>query len=349
MTDPITDVPTSDDIDRFLLIAGGHIFFETMRAAAALGLFTMLDGRGAMTRAELGAALDLQDKPLRILLLGLASCGLVKKEGDQYTAAAVARLFLSKRSDRNLLSALEWEHHIVYRPMFHFLDALKENRNVGLTEIDGDEDTLYERLAHHPDLKKIFQDAMHDISVQANRDLMREFDFSEMAHVVDVGGGDGTNAIAIAEAFPKLRTTVFDLPSVCPITRDHIASCSMEGRVDAMPGNCFTDPFPADADCILFCHFLTIWSEEKNQLLLRKAYEALPSGGTVILFNQMMNDDETGPLVAAIGSPYFLTLATGEGMLYSWQEYENWIRDAGFSEVERRELPLDHGVIVGRK
>ncbi|MBN2294095.1 MAG: hypothetical protein JXM70_16835, partial [Pirellulales bacterium] len=59
--------------------------------------------------------------------------------------------------------------------------------------------------------------------------------------------------------------------------------------------------------------------------------------------------DETGPLSAAMGSPYFLTLATGAGMLYTWQEYENWMREAGFSSVSRQELPRDHGAIVGRK
>jgi hypothetical protein len=50
-----------------------------------------------------------------------------------------------------------------------------------------------------------------------------------------------------------------------------------------------------------------------------------------------------------MGSPYFLTLATGEGMLYTWREYTTWLREAGFRSVEARALPRDHGVIIGRK
>ena len=63
----------------------------------------------------------------------------------------------------------------------------------------------------------------------------------------------------------------------------------------------------------------------------------------------MQKDDEMGPLTAAIGSPYFLTLATGEGMLYTANEYESWMREVGFTKVRRILLPKDHAVIVGIK
>ena len=68
-----------------------------------------------------------------------------------------------------------------------------------------------------------------------------------------------------------------------------------------------------------------------------------------LIFNMMQKDDGTGPLSAAMGSPYFLTLATGEGMLYTWNEYETWMREAGFKTVKRQVLPRDHGAIIGWK
>jgi hypothetical protein len=64
----------------------------------------------------------------------------------------------------------------------------------------------------------------------------------------------------------------------------------------------------------------------------------------------MGNDNDTGPVSTALGSPYFLAIATGEGMLYSWSDYEVWLRDAGFSSSKRIEdLPLDHGIFIGKK
>ncbi len=50
-----------------------------------------------------------------------------------------------------------------------------------------------------------------------------------------------------------------------------------------------------------------------------------------------------------MGSPYFLTLATGEGMLYTWNDYEEWFRKAGFTSIRTQKLPLNHGVITGIK
>jgi hypothetical protein len=89
---------------------------------------------------------------------------------------------------------------------------------------------------------------------------------------------------------------------------------------------------------------------ERNLGLLRKCAASLPEGGAVVLFNMMGNDDETGPLSTALGSPYFLAIATGEGMLHSWKDYEDAMRAAGFSSVTRiGNLPLNHGLIVATK
>jgi hypothetical protein len=107
--------------------------------------------------------------------------------------------------------------------------------------------------------------------------------------------------------------------------------------------------FPPGADAILFAHMMTIWTLEKDTLLLKRAHDALPVGGRLVIFNMMGNDDEDGPITAALGSPYFLTIATGEGMLYSWREYEGCMKAAGFGQIERHVLPRDHGLLVGIK
>lgn len=67
------------------------------------------------------------------------------------------------------------------------------------------------------------------------------------------------------------------------------------------------------------------------------------------IFNMMQNNSENGPLSAAMGSPYFLALATGEGMLYCWKDYIKWFRAAGFTNIRTSQLPMDHGIIVGEK
>jgi hypothetical protein len=339
---------SAEEVERFYLTLGGHVFFQTLRAAARLDLFTLLSREGSLTRSQIAERLHLAEQPTRILLLGLTATRMLLKDGDRYSNSRVAEVMLTRGSPKSVLAFVEYEHAIVYRAMPWFHDSLCANANVGLREFRGDEPTLYPRLAHHPELEQTFQDAMQELSLQAN-DALAGVDLSQVRHLVDVGGGNGSNAIVLARRYPGLRVTVFDSPSVAEMARAHVRSAGMSERIDVVAGDCFIDSFPRGADCFLFAHFFTIWSTAKNRFLLAKAQAALAPGGRTILFNMMQADGEDGPLSAAIGSPYFLTLATGEGMLYTWREYEAWMREAGFVDVERVVLPRDHGAIVGRR
>jgi DNA-binding Lrp family transcriptional regulator len=336
-------------VERLYLVFGGHIYFQTLRTAVQLDLFTLLEKEGPMTRQEIARRLGIDEQPARIVVLGLTATGLLRKRGARYSNSHLAKILLVKDSPRKITAYVELQHRAMYPALRWMLEATREYRNVGIREFAGDEPTLYERLAHVPDVEAIFQDAMQELSVQANADLARFVDLRGVKHLVDVGGGDATNIIAIARRWPALRASVFDSPTVCEIARRNIASSGMADRLDALPGECFADPFPANADCLMFCHFFTIWGERKDRELLKKCFDALPAGGKVIVFNMMQHDDESGPLSAAVGSPYFLTLATGTGMLYTWNEYETWMREAGFANVGRRRLLRDHGMIIGTK
>jgi ubiquinone/menaquinone biosynthesis C-methylase UbiE len=337
------------DDDHFFLVAGGHIFFQAMSAGLSLDLFTLLHREPGLDRAMIAERLGIEEQPTRILLLALTACRMLRKSGATYSNVPSGERWLSRDSKPNLVAVIQWQHYINYKAMYHFDAALRENRNVGLCEFPGEEPTLYQRLVHQPDLEAIFQAAMQDLADQANRDLAEGIDFAEFAHVVDISGGNGSNIMALARRHPNLaKATVFDSPSVCKIARAHIAESAMADRCGATAGSCFDDPLPA-ADCFLLCHFCTIWSEDENKVLLRKIYDRLPAGGAVVIFNMMQDDDETGPMTAAIGSPYFLTLATGTGMLFTWAEYRRWLGEAGFAQTETQRLSFDHGVIIGRK
>ncbi len=336
-------------IERLYLVFGGHIFFQTLRTAVQLDLFTLLDKEGPLTRQQIAQRLGIAEQPARIVVLGLTAVGLLRKRGVRYSNSHLAGLLLVKDSPRKITAYVELQHRAMYKGLYWMLDSVREYRNVGIKEFPGDEPTLYQRLAHDPEVETIFQEAMQELSVQANADLARFVDLTGVKHLIDVGGGDGTNIIAMTRHWPHLRASVFDSPTVCEIARKNIAASGLSDRLDAIPGECFSDPFPADADCLMFAHFFTIWGEKKDRELLKKCHDSLPSGGKVVIFNMMQHDDETGPLSAAVGSPYFLSLATGAGMLYTWNEYETWMVEAGFASVRRHRLLRDHGLIVGIK
>ena len=333
----------------FYKVIGGHIWFESLYAAIELDLFTLLEQNRRLTQSAIAERLGLDEFAARTLLLSLVSTGVIRRRGAYFRNTYVGSRVLSRNSPLYVGNCVRWQHHIVYKPMFHLLESLKQNRNLGLEEISGSGTTLYERLASHPDLETIFQNAMQEISGQANAVLAEYLDFREGESVVDVGGGKGVNVMALARANPRLKAAVFDLPSVCLIAEKNFADAGLNDRLSAIPGNCFTDPFPPGRDCFLFCHFMCIWSRAENLDLLRKAHAALTSGGRVVIYDVMQDDDEKGPLPAAMDSPYFLGLATGRGMHVTIREYEDYCREAGFQRVSRLQLPAQQTAVIGFK
>ena len=338
------------DIERFVLIAQGHAAFQLLWAGVELRVFDVLSKQPGQTREELGQALGLAPYPCRVLLVGLTALGLIVKREDRLHNSALAESILVLGKPDSIAPVLGWQAHIVYPGLQDFLEALRAGRNVALRRFPGSGETLYERLVSHPELEQVFQRAMSALSVQANRRIVDAYDLGRFTHIVDAGGGDGTNAIALATRYPKLKVTVYDSESVCEIAKQKIAEAGLADRVFTWVGNFLEDPFPPGVDAILFCHILTIWSMERNLGLLRKCAAALPKGGAVVVFNMMGDDDDTGPLSTALGSPYFLAIATGEGMLHSWKDYEQAMRAAGFADVRRvGDLPLNHGLLVATR
>ncbi|WJW74471.1 methyltransferase [Thiohalobacter sp. IOR34] len=335
-------------MEQLILIAGGHTAFQLLWAGVELGLFEHLSRTPGADRAAIEEALGLAPQPARILLIGLTALKLIEKQDGGYRNAALTEKMLV--GEGSATPILGWQRHIVYPGLEDFSRALREGANTGLERFPGPGNTLYQRLSVHPELERVFQDAMSALSAQANQHLLEHMDFSRFRHLVDVGGGDGTNAITLARKYPQLQLTVFDSASVCEIATRKIAAAGLQDRIDTHPGDMFEDPFPEGVDAILFSHIFTIWSLEKNTRLLEKSHQALQPGGSVLVFGMMGDDDDSGPLSTALGSPYFLAIATGEGMLYAWKDYEDCFRKAGFERIERiAGMPLDHGVVVGTK
>lgn len=313
-------------------IIGGHIFFQTLVTGVEVGLFEVLAKKVKLTREQIVEKLGLASKPVLVMLMGLLSIRVMVKKGNYYSLNYISKRFFVSISPYNILATLQWQKYINYKAMFYMTEAFNKNSNIGLQEFSGNEPTLYERLKHDGRLNQIFQDVMEDFSKQATVRFFNQLDTFSSSYVVDVGGGNGTVLMSLAAKNTKMKGVVMDIASVENISRNNVKNKGYSDRIGFHPGSCCVDPFPTGVDMILFSHFFTIWPEEDNKKLLRKTFESLPSGGKVVLFNMMQRDSEDGLLRAAMGSPYFLTIATGEGMLYCWKDYTDWLKEAGFTK-----------------
>jgi ubiquinone/menaquinone biosynthesis C-methylase UbiE len=268
------------------------------------------------------------------------------KGGYRVTALA-ERAFVPDRAG-SLGPVLEAYERLHYPALSMTTEAIKKGTNAGLESLPGNGSTLYERLAENQDLENVFHGWMKYLDGIGHSWLAAP-ELGLARHVVDVGGGTGPNALLLKQFHPHLEITILDLPSICATVERKIERWGSAARgIRTHAGDFLSEPFPSNADVLLFVRVFNIYSPESNRRLLKKCWDYLPIGGSVIISNLFSNDDETGPLSAAHLSLYFHVLATGKGMVYPLKDYRAWFETAGFDELRVYAVGGDR-VLVGRK
>ncbi|XP_042389638.1 trans-resveratrol di-O-methyltransferase-like [Zingiber officinale] len=144
--------------------------------------------------------------------------------------------------------------------------------------------SLFELTGNNPEFNVNFNRGMAaDASFMAKLILKQYGDdvFLGLRSLVDVGGGTGFLATAIADAFPQTKCAVFDLPHV-------VSSLQGNPTVAAIAGNMFEFVPPADA--VILKWILHDWNDEDCVRILRNCKKAIPpkeEGGKVIIIEMV--------------------------------------------------------------
>lgn len=329
----------------------GFAAFQQLRAASELHLFEYLILNGPSTSDQVADGLQLPARSARTLLLGTTSLGLTDRLGDRYEPSATIRKLVDDGTWPLVRNVIDFQHRLAYTPAKEYTESLRSGKNEGLKHLPGTGPDLYTRLEQTPEMENLFFRGMNAWSELSNPVLLHQVDWAGVRRVLDVGGGNAVNAIALARAHPDLRITVVDLEGAVEVARDNVVAAGLEDRIDIVVGDMFDDPLPEGYDLVLFAHQLVIWSADQNQVLLKRAYEALAPGGRVAVFNAFADDDGAGPLYAALDNVYFTTLPSEDSTIYRWAEHEAWLIGAGFTDIRRVGIDgwTPHGVIEGRK
>ena len=340
------------DRDSLTPILFGAAAFQYMNSACELGLFDLLNQKlSGLTKKDIASTIKLEQRAIDVLLLGTTALKLTKKANELYfNCHAITQLFKDNMWE-TFKDIVAFEQYIVYKGQFDFTESLKTNSNAGLHNIPGTGRDLYYRLSENPNLEKIFYKYMNSWTRMSNPLLFKFINFNNFSKVLDVGGGAGVNAIDIASKFNNVKITILEIPGTALIAEKNIKEAGLSDRVSILSSNMFEDNFPRDYDCLLFSHQLGIWTEEENIFILKKAYQALPEQGKVIIFSSISNDNGDGPLMAALDSVYFAAIPSEGGMVYSWNHHEDWLKKAGFTNIKRYKDSswTPHGIIEATK
>ncbi|MFF4326133.1 methyltransferase [Streptomyces sp. NPDC001591] len=346
----MSGLPEDDRVlEQFHFLVNAPALFNAVTTAVELGIFSHLSAQHPATFEHLREQTSIPSHQLRVLLQAVCTTGLLVRRDGMYENSAVAEDLLTSDADDSWTHILLGWKEVYYPAFSRMTAAMRSGTNTALADYPGDEPTLYQRLSRNPDLEAVFHRAMSAFTLRSIEGLVHRPEFSSVRHLLDIGGGDGTTSAHLSARHPGMKITVFDIPSVSGLAKERTAS-RFEGRIGLHPGDFFKDEFPRGADSVLFSHVLEIFSAEQILGQLKKAYDALPSGGRVFIYGYNVSDDETRGVFSARLGLYFNVLASGQGMAYPAKDYEGWLSRTGFGEVHTVSgLPYEHGLSMGRK
>jgi SAM-dependent methyltransferase len=313
-------------------------------SAVEIGLFTEL-AAGPLTADQLGARLGLHERARRDFLDALVSMGFLQRSDGHYANTPETALFLDRAQPSYLGGILEMASVRLFGFWGHLTEALRTGRPQN--EVRMGQPDLFETLYADRARLEGFLAAMTGLSHPANVEIARQLPWADWGSFVDVGTAQGDLAVQIARAHPHLRGTGFDLPSVQPIFEAYAEKAGVAGRVAFQPGNFFSQPLPR-ADVVLMGHILHDWDLPTKRMLIGKAYDALPSGGALVIDDALIDDDRRTNTFGLLMSLNML-IETPGGFDYTGDECAGWMRQAGFASTRVHALAGPDAMVVGIK
>lgn len=305
-------------------LATGFWASQVLSVATELDLFSKLAG-SPMTVEELNDSLGTSSRSTTILLTACTALGLLNKISNRFHNSALADQFLV-RGKTNFMGP----EVIIHPRIWQGIGRLKKAILNDAPTLVADHQDFYQSLSSEEWIG--FAETMHSQSLEPSRMLLEFFDFSQARTVMDIGGGLGSYTIAILQAYPQITAILIDLPPMRMLTEDFIRKHNLESRVEIFSRDFFTDELPCVADVVLLSRILHDYNAKQCKRLLSRCFKLLPKGGSIIVHEEMLNEEEVGPLWPALLSVSLLTMFRG-AQIRSVAENRALLRGAGFVEI----------------
>ncbi|TVU02065.1 hypothetical protein EJB05_52431, partial [Eragrostis curvula] len=159
--------------------------------------------------------------------------------------------------------------------------------------------------------------------------------FDGISSLIDVGGGTGSAARAIARAFPHVKCSVLDLPNVI----SGIPPGDDDGTVQYIAGDMMNYIPPTDA--VLLKHVMHDWNDEDCLKILTQCKKAIrsgkSSGGKVVVIDTVVGSREKDMFEAQVSFDMLMMVLT-TGKERDEQQWHDIFADAGFKHYKMKPI-----------
>ncbi len=301
-------------------------YWETkiLLTAIKLDLFSALDNRSA-TPSELADQFAFNERSLSLLLNALVAMRVLTKLDGRLGNTTVAQKYLVKTQEEYvghllILHDSEWDNW----------GKLEETIRTGVSPV---RQHVFET---NPEMGANVLAVLDRIGRGGGINLAKYLQLDGVEHLVDIGGGAGTNAIAFCQEYPHLKATVFDLPQTLRVTERYIKEAGLESRITLKPGNFNTESLGGPYDVALMSDILHYQDHHINGALVEKVFAHLTPKGRLVIKDRFLDPDRTSPAWTTAFAVHIM-VNTEHGDCFTTQEAMDWMTTAGFHSVTELE------------
>lgn len=329
--------------DGIMHLALGFMGSKTLLSAIELGVFTEL----AKAPADLPALqrrFGLHARAADDFFDALVALQMLDRTNGVYRNTPQTDCFLDKAKPTYIGGILEMANARLYPFWGSLTEGLKTGEPQNEAKTGGE---IFAAIYRDPDKLRGFLAAMTAISAGAARAIAQQFPWGDYKSFADVGAAQGMVPVTIARAHAHLAGIGFDLPVVRAVFEDFVGANGVSDRVKFQTGDFFRDELPK-VDVIVMGHILHDWNLDEKRQLVAKAYAALPTGGALIAYDAVIDDDRRQNAFGLLMSLNML-IETRGGKDYTGAECQAWMRDAGFAQTRVEPLVGPDSMVIGVK
>ncbi|WP_158746534.1 methyltransferase [Acidisphaera sp. L21] len=316
-------------------LCAGFVYSQILLACVQLDVFEILAERPASI-ASLAIRLRLSVEATERLLAAATALQLTSRRGDRYALGPLGAAMVGNAAIQQMVL----HHPMLYADLQDPVALLQGQK--GGTELASY--WSYASAGEGP--VAAYTALMAASQPLVSDEVIDAYSLGQHRHLMDVGGGDGSFLVAVAERVPGLQLTLYDLPAVAEMACSRFAVSRLTDRARAVGGSFLTESLPGGADVISLVRVIHDHNDPEALTILRAVRAALPKDGVVLLAEPMAETAGAEP----VGHAYFgfYLLAMGQGRPRTAAKLMALLQEAGFAKAQllRTRSPLLARVII---